>query len=235
MGFLRRFDLPRYREHYGLTTLFETGTFRGGGVQSALDAGFERIFSVEIIPELHRDNVERFAANSNVAILKGESATVLDATLPGIDSNILFWLDAHCPGADHGLADYNAEPDETVRCPLEAELEIIRKHREGRPDVFIIDDLRMYEPGKYEGGDLPDYIRPPAGGIEFVYRLFSDTHHVVKLTYDEGYVLLLPIDDLPKIYVRRNMPDMDSEIGRLLAERESLDAPDSLDPLNSID
>jgi hypothetical protein len=216
MGFLRRFDLARYRAHYGLTTLFETGTFRGGGVQSGIDFGFERIYSVEIIDELFQDNVERFSANKNVTILKGESAAVLDATLPDISSNILFWLDAHCPGADHGLTDYNTEPNERVRCPLESELKVIKKHRDGHPDVFIIDDLRMYEPGKYEGGDLPDYIRPPAGGIEFIYRLFSGSHHVVKLTYDEGYVVLLPIDDMPKIYVRRNMPDMEGEIGKLM-------------------
>ena len=120
MGFLRRFDLPRYREHYGLATLFETGTFRGGGVASAIDAGFERIYSVEIIDELYQENVSRFAEDESVTILKGESAAVLDAALPEIESNILFWLDAHCPGADHGLRDYNAEPDERVRCPLSA-------------------------------------------------------------------------------------------------------------------
>ena len=82
--------------------------------------------------------------------------------------------------------------------------------------MIIIDDLRMYEPGEYEGGALPAHIRPPTGGIDFVYRLFSDTHHIVKLSYDEGYVLLLPNDDLPKIYIRRNMADMNSEIGKLL-------------------
>jgi hypothetical protein len=220
MGFLRRFDLPRYREHYGLTTLVETGTFRGGGVQAAIDSGFERVYSVELIDELYKSNVEKFSSCENVTILQGESDCVLDSILPTIDSNILFWLDAHCPGADDGRREYNAESDERIRCPLESELEVIHKHRAARADVFIIDDLRMYEPGNYEGGDLPQYIRPPDGGIEFVYRLFSATHHVVKLSYDEGYILLVPNDDLPKIYVRRNMPDMESDIGRLIGSRD---------------
>ena len=219
MGFLRRFDLARYREFYSLGALFETGTFRGGGVEAALEAGFERVYSIEIIVELFHLNRERFHGDDRIHLLHGQSAAQLDRVLPSIDANIFFWLDAHYPGADHGLREYDDEPDEALRCPLESELEVIRKHRSGRPDVLLLDDLRMYEPGTYEGGPLPDNIRPAAGGIDFVYRLFGETHHVVKLTYDEGYILLLPIDEMPKIYVRRNMIDAESEIGRLINAR----------------
>ena len=216
MGSLTRFELARYREHYGLTSFFETGTFYGGGVREALDAKFERVYSVEIIDQYFEENVERFRDRDNVTLLKGHSVDVLAQTLPDLEGNIFFWLDAHFPGADGGLRDYNAEVDESIRCPLEAELETIKRHRAGCEDVFLIDDLRLYERGEFEGGDLPSNIRRPgSNGIDFIYRLFSDSHHIVKLFYDEGYVLMLPIGLMPKIYVRRTAPP-GSEIGRMI-------------------
>ena len=221
MGDLRRFELDRYREHYSLNTLFETGTFHGQGVQQALDNGFDSVYSVEIMDEFFDECVERFSTNDNVTLLKGHSADLLDESLPSIDGNIFFWLDAHFPGADGGLRDYDAESDETLRCPLENELRVIAKHRRGAPDVFLIDDLRIYEDGKFENGGLPANVsRPPGANIDFVYELFGDSHHIIKLYYDEGYILLLPIHDIPKIYARRTFWNLDGEVGRLLAKRE---------------
>lgn len=231
MGTLHRFELSRYREHYDLATLFETGTLRGDGAQAALDAGFEKIFSVEMIEEFFAASSERFAEQENVVILQNSSVAALDGMLPDIDTGIFFWLDAHFPGADGGLRDYNAEADESIRCPLESELEVIKTHRGDRKDVILIDDLRMYETGPFENGEMAERIRRPSGnGIDFVYRLFGDTHHIVKLYFDEGYVLLLPIDSTPKIYVRRVIRDVDGEIGRLLAQQKSNAAVDPKDP-----
>jgi len=221
MGDLRRFELDRYREHYSLTTLFETGTFRGDGVQQALDSGFGFIYSVEIMDEFFDKCVERFSKNDNITLLKGHSSDMLEEALPSIDGNIFFWLDAHFPGADGGLRDYNGESDADLRCPLETELRVIAKHRHGARDVFLIDDLRIYEDGNFENGALPANVsRPPGANIDFVYELFGDSHHIIKLYYDEGYILLLPIDDLPKIYARRMILNLDGEVGRLLAEKE---------------
>ena len=217
MGSLNRFDLARYRGHYGLNALFETGTFHGDGVQAAIEAGFDRIISVEIIDEYFTENRKRFAHDDRVQILHGESRWALEEILPGLEGPIFFWLDAHFPGADGGLRDHNAEPDEAVRCPLESELEIIRQHRPHGLDVILCDDLRLYETGPFEHGDLhPAIRRPPGDGIDFINRLFGDTHHVLKLFYDEGYVLLLPIAQVPKIYVRREAPRATGEIARLM-------------------
>jgi hypothetical protein len=221
MGSLSRFELDRYRRHYSLTTLFETGTLHGHGVQQALDNGFEFVYSVEIMDEFFDKCVERFSANDNVTLLKGHSADMLDLALPSIKGNIFFWLDAHFPGADGGLRDYNSESDETLRCPLETELRIIAKHRRGASDVFLIDDLQIYEEGPFESGGLPARVaRPPGANIDFIHELFADSHHIIKLYYDEGYVLLLPIDEMPKIYARRQLRELDGEVGRLLANRE---------------
>ncbi|MEO8649946.1 MAG: hypothetical protein ABI539_12335 [Acidobacteriota bacterium] len=208
MGNLARFDLARYASVYDLGALVETGTFRGHGVRAALAAGFEQIISIEIVEQYFDENTERFKDFPNVEILEGHSADVLDQVAEGIEGNVLFWLDAHFPGADGGVAGFNAVADESVRCPLEKELEAIRLHRPDRNDVFLIDDLRLYEPGNYEEGNLPEEIRPPnERGIGFASELFGETHHLVRLLYDQGYLLILPKTDLPKIYVRRTLAE----------------------------
>ena len=213
MGSLSRFDLSRYREHYGLGAFFETGTCWGDGVQYAVDAGFERIFSVEIMDEFFDASSERFKDLDHITLIKGESVTALEQTLPDIEDNILFWLDAHFPGADGGLKDYNAPTDETIRCPLETELEVIQKHRAGREDVFVIDDLRIYEQGPFKSGNLPEYIeRPPNASIDFVFRLFSESHHIVRLYDDEGYVLMVPLSSMPKLYITRKISDIRGDL-----------------------
>ncbi|MEQ1920944.1 MAG: hypothetical protein ABL952_00415 [Pyrinomonadaceae bacterium] len=214
MGSLFRFDLRRYAETYDLPVLFETGTFRGNGVRIAVDAGFEQIFSVEIVDEYYRANVEGFSDQHNVTIIKGESAAVLGKTVSEIKGNILFWLDAHFPGADGGLCSYNSCEDEAVRCPLEHELETIKACRPDRNDVFIIDDLSIYEAGDFGNGPLPSHINKPANSsLDFIDRLYSDTHHIIRLYDDEGYVLLLPNELPPKLYLIRTLSEIYAKAG----------------------
>lgn len=219
MGSLFRFDLGRYADTYDLPVLFETGTFRGNGVQLAIDAGFKKIFSVEIIEEYYLANVERFKDQPGVNLLHGESAKCLGDTVGTIKENILFWLDAHFPGADGGLCSYNSCEDETIRCPLETELETIRALRQDRDDVFIIDDLSIYETGNFGNGPLPPHIdKPVNAGLDFIDRLFSKTHHIVRLYDDEGYVLLLPYSLPPKLYVRRTFSEVIANAGVPVSE-----------------
>lgn len=214
MGSLFRFDLERYAETYDLPVLFETGTFLGNGVQLAIDAGFDRVYSVEIIDEYFTANVERFSDQQNVNLLHGESAKCLSDTVATINENILFWLDAHFPGADGGLCSYNSCEDEAIRCPFETELETIKTIRPYRNDVFIIDDLSIYETGEFGNGSLPSHINKPANSsLDFIDRLFSETHHVIRLYDDEGYVLLLPNFLPPKLYVRRTLSEVTANSG----------------------
>lgn len=203
MGSLQRFDLRKYADHYGLSVFFETGTFQGEGVERAIETSFDRILSVEIIDEFYRTIAGRFAEFNNVKIIHGNSVSALEQILPEIKGNILFWLDAHFPGADGHLTDYNHEQEDSIRCPLEFELQAIKSVRAGREDVFLIDDLRIYECGPFANGDLPANIRRPFGGIDFAYRLFANSHHILKLFDDDGYLLMLPNSSQPKLYIQR--------------------------------
>ncbi|MBS1732129.1 MAG: hypothetical protein JST02_02425 [Bacteroidetes bacterium] len=193
MGRLNRFDLNRIITDYGTACLFETGTLWGDGIAYALSAPFRNIFSVEIMPEIAAKAKHRFTTEYKVHIIHADSVSAMKDRLPAIRHNIIFWLDAHFPGADAGMKLYNQESNQQLRLPLEEEIKTICSLRKGFQDVFIIDDLRIYEDGPYENGNAPSDVLPRANrNIEFIYDCFRDTHVILKSYADEGYLLLFP-------------------------------------------
>jgi hypothetical protein len=193
MGSIRRFDLRKLSASYSAVCFFETGTWHGDAVAYALDAGFKKIISVEIMPELAEEAKKRFQSYQNVTIIEGNSAPTLLNELPALKGNCIFWLDAHFPGADAGMSQYDSENDEARRLPLEKEIEAIKICRAGYRDVVIIDDLRIYEDGPFENGNSPEETLPKQNrNIDFVFKQFSDTHSIERSYLDEGYLLLLP-------------------------------------------
>jgi hypothetical protein len=193
MGALNRFDLCRIIKEYKIPYFFETGTFWGDGVAYALQSPFKKLFSVEVVPEIASKAANRFVDNKEVCILEGDSVSILEQELPYLKENCLFWLDAHFPGADAGMAAYNEDANETLRLPLEQELEVISRLRSAYNDVLILDDLRIYEDGPFVNGNVPaDALPNENRTIDFIYRYFGDTHQVMKCYLDEGYILLFP-------------------------------------------
>src|SRR4051812_8384691 len=102
MGRLNRFDLNRIKKDFKIDYFFETGTFYGEGVAYALQTPFDKIFSVEIIPQIAEEARNRFNHSSNIEIITSNSFSALETVLPVVKGNIIFWLDAHFPGADAG-------------------------------------------------------------------------------------------------------------------------------------
>jgi hypothetical protein len=193
MGFISQFDLGRIIREYKLSFFFETGTWKGDAVQYALQFPFEKIVSAEIVPPIAEAARARFEQEDRVIILEASSVAALTKELPLLSGNCLFWLDAHFPGADAGLEEYDAMPDEAIRLPLENELAVIHQYRTNYGDVIIIDDLRVYEDGPFENGEAPaDTLPKQNRNTGFVYQLFGQTHEVFKSYKKEGYLLLLP-------------------------------------------
>ncbi len=192
MGNIRRFDLERIIKHYKVRNFVETGTFHGDAVQYAINFPFKLIWSVEIVPELAAECKERFHEIKHVTIVCGDSVASLKEFIPALEGNAVYWLDAHFPGADAGLTSYESE-DEDLRLPLALELYTISKSRDTSKDVFILDDLRIYEEGKYEKGNVPEDASPAGKrNIDFVLEIFGRTHKIIRSYIDEGYLVLLP-------------------------------------------
>jgi hypothetical protein len=112
----------------------------------------------------------------------------------------LFWLDAHFPGADSGLAKYEDEPEIGRRLPLRDEIRLIRAIRPDALDVLLIDDARIFQPeldGRadlYVSGLRKDW--PPLRGVDrtpdFIREAYGKTHGIVCDFSDQHYFVIVP-------------------------------------------
>jgi hypothetical protein len=194
MGTLQRFDVMALQQRYGLQAFVETGTADGDSLAWAARADFTALHSIEIVRKLANAAIARFAGDTRITVWCCDTALAMPKVVLGLgDLPTLFWLDAHFPGAHHG-ADYAAEARIDTRLPLERELQAIAA-RGAASDVILIDDARIYQPGPYEAGNLPDDWPPLQGvtrSLDFVRDLFCATHNVIVDYADQGYVMVCP-------------------------------------------
>lgn len=127
----------------------ETGTGSGDGVQRALKAGFEQIYSIELAPHLYDHSRQRFENESNVVILFGNSTEVLPKILDYIDAPVTFWLDGHYSWHNTARGDTNT--------PVLQELEIIKQHPI-KTHTILIDDVRQFGTVEFDFIEVDDII-----------------------------------------------------------------------------
>jgi len=111
----------------------ETGTFGGSGIQKALDAGFEEIYSIDIDPGHIQFTKERFNQRKNIHLALKDSSYQLWDIIQDIQEPVVFWLDAH-----NGWPDPNAIGVKNT--PLMEELDQIKRHSI-KNHTILIDDL----------------------------------------------------------------------------------------------
>lgn len=178
--------------------LIETGTGLGESIKFAKDC-FRMNYTIEVMPEIYEKAKIELGSETNVMLICNDSKRGLKQILESDKvlhtEPILFFLDAHFPGADFGLADYDAGYDDDLRIPLKQELETISRLRGDylKNDVFIIDDLRIYEEGPFEAGNWEHRDKLGGKGIDFVYDLFAETHYIEKDYRYQGFIILKPI------------------------------------------
>jgi len=203
--FFQAVDTSEIIEQFGLTNYVETGTGIGECLEYALRHPFENFYSVEIHDVVYKNAKEKFDKLASLygrecEIYHGNSFDTLPKILEELEGGTLFFLDAHFPGADFHFAEYGDTKDYDTRLPLEREVEVITKLRDTSKDVFILDDLWLYEDGPYEWqaegfekGECP--IAPeirPKNGIQFMYDLFSETHNFEKSYVTQGFLIVTP-------------------------------------------
>ena len=122
---------------YPSDVFIETGTSDGNGVQIALDAGFRKIFSIEIDSRKVLAAQQRFSEliqKGIVSIIEGDSVNILPQIINNIGQlRATFWLDAHWDNGPQGVK----------RCPLYDELESIKSHKRNDHNI-LIDDRRIF-------------------------------------------------------------------------------------------
>lgn len=127
--------LKKYKKDF--TKFFETGTSEGDSTQTAIDLGFEEIFTIELDKETYRRAFKRFELNPNIHVYNSSSVDALRAVLPFVQAPMLFFLDAH-PDCSKDIT------------PILKELDAIKGYN--FPASIIIDDMRLM--GKNEWKDI---------------------------------------------------------------------------------
>lgn len=171
-------DLKPYR-HYS-DILVETGTAHGDGVQRALNAGFEKVISIELDEKLFKKAYGRFYKNEKVRILYGKSFEVLPTILKGLSKPAVFFLDAHPAG--EGTAGHEGWLKRDVEVfqdtIIKKELAVILAHRNDH--VILIDD--QHGPDEWNQVYI-EFARQvnPGYKAQFHDQTLGNTHHKEKI------------------------------------------------------
>ena len=205
MGLLKQHKLTDYIDRYNLKYYFETGTGKAECLEYALRYPFEEYWTVDIDEDLIEESFNKFKNMSkNINLLIGKSTEILDEYVPQIpkESPTLFYLDAHFPGADFQKCTYEESIREHKKdaFPLEEEVDVILEKRDISKDVFIIDDLVLYEEGDFEClkvgcvweyGWLQEELDLKTDS-KFLYEKFERTHDFKKDLRSQGYLIITP-------------------------------------------
>jgi len=152
MSNLSMLPISDLKKIFDLNVMIETGTEGGYGVEVGLRAGFEEVYSCEVIEKNYFIAQKKFGGYENVHLFRGTSKDMLPIMLDSVgEEQVLFWLDAHLPNC------FDLERDYSINdiLPLEDEVEIIKNHEVHNcdNDVICIDDLCLLDE-KFRGADF---------------------------------------------------------------------------------
>lgn len=140
----------------------ETGTYKGETCRM-VSPHFGKVFTIEIYEPLYKEAKESFRTYGNIEAYLGDSLEILPQLYQEYKNGAVFYIDAHVSGGD---SSYN--PNHPV--PLLKEIEIINRQTLG-PSLFIMDDLRLWKDGCWQGisnSNICSQFRP--GQIKCAYE-----------------------------------------------------------------
>ena len=203
MGSISEFNLNDYIRDYRCDIYVETGTGIADCLSYAVKFPFNKFYSIELDEDLVVEAKKKVPLG-NVSIINNYSTKALVELLPTLpkETPVLFFLDAHFPGADFHKITY----EESIKkykndaLPLEEEVNIILENRDITKDVFFVDDWFLYQPElSYEAHNTKNWVYKP---LQDELGLMTDGNSVIKkfeLTHDitidprsQGYLIMTP-------------------------------------------
>jgi len=121
-----------------LDTLVETGTYLGDMIEAQRDY-FEKIYSIELSPELAERAKERFRQYPHIEIIQGDSGQRLAEVVSRLNGPALFWLDGHYSGGMTAMG--------SKECPALEEIQAIKASPFSH--TVLIDDHRSFVQDSY--------------------------------------------------------------------------------------
>lgn len=133
---------------YKSPSFVETGTYLGEGIELAIKAKYQNIYSIEINPKLYFFCKNKFENFRNVYLFQGDSSKKLWEIIRPIQTRITFWLDGH----------YSEGVKLTKRfSPIIAELNSIKRHPI-KNHIIMIDDVRDFGTRSFDLVTLDEII-----------------------------------------------------------------------------
>jgi hypothetical protein len=153
-GLFKARTLRRYARQHGLRCLVETGTYRGAMI-TAVKGEFDQIYSIELSGKLHLAARERFAKDTHVNLICGDSGEELARLVKQLHCRALFWLDAHYSGGETANGRGGV--------PVMKEIDCILNDRTDH--VILVDDMRLFgtDPTYPTTAELVAFISATAG------------------------------------------------------------------------
>jgi len=167
--FYKKSVIESYARAYNTRVLVETGTYYGDMI-ATLKNKFDKIYSIELDPDLHSKAKWRFSADARINLIEGDSGESLYDVVSCLKESCIFWLDAHYSGGvtAKGVTD----------SPILKELEQVSKSR--FKNVVLIDDARHF-------GSFPSY---PA--IEELKDFVAKRFKFSELSIKDDIIRILP-------------------------------------------
>jgi hypothetical protein len=194
MGTLRSFNITYYIEKYNTKTFIETGTYMGDGLSYANEFNFEKLYSIEMLENFYDYCNNKFNVYPKIKLINNNSVDGISEILPLIKNDrCLYWLDAHLPDYYDKSFGKDYDNNKKIFIPLEEEIFLLKSNKDISKDVFILDDLRIYEKGNFQSGNWDYYsgnLKPY--GCSFIYDLLDETHNIQKDYRHEGYIICTP-------------------------------------------
>lgn len=126
----------------------ETGTYLGDATAWAANFA-SQVLTIELSTTYHAKALERFAAQTNIRCLQGDSGELLPTLVEGADDRWVFWLDGHFSFGETAGAAHE--------CPLLAELKALRFCKSA--PCVLIDDAKFFlapPPAPHRATDWPE-------------------------------------------------------------------------------
>lgn len=176
---------------YEITTMVETGCYKGDGIQAAFDLGIKRVISCDINSEYIQHCSRRFFGKNLTLNFGPSEECMADMCRLAGQSSTLFWLDAHLPEMYGTLGAPGR-----LKMPVLNELHTISVFKSiVANDIIIVDDTRIIK-----SDDNPRF-RPgeticckPVEDIKMldIVQAFEKTHFAKHYMDHEGYVMFKP-------------------------------------------
>ena len=116
----------------------ETGSGTGGGIQHAVNANYDKVYSIELSKDLYDVCNDRFEnERERVTLFNGDSLEVLPKLLEDIDEPFVLMLDAHWSGGVFiGEHQYTFLPKEISS--------LIKCSEKFTDSTIVVDDMTKY-------------------------------------------------------------------------------------------